>query len=418
MIDSYICVLDVGSSKIAACVARLKRKRIVDIFCESIAVKGIRKGVIVDSVDLTDAIAEVVKKLKDISRINIRMIHANISGRHLITKHSHAVIPLTERGNKIITLGDIKKVNEQALLLGSHIDEEIIHYFPSKYTIDANETVVNPIGLYSHRLEVDLFLVCGKLAQIQTVTHVVNQAGFDIKTLFFSGLANAHIVFGTEPAKGINVICDIGSDVTELVFFRDGLLKTIVVLPAGGDELTQSLVDAFPIPRHLAEDIKLSYGVIGDSTQVRDDKEVLIKKDNSYQPVKQRVICQTITAAARNLCRQIKTAVEQEVNIADINKFVVAGRGIFHDGLLELLESVIGLKIAPARVGNSEILPFLQKLDLLSGQKYITFLTALGLISYQMNELQPPKDPSLTKVPNQPFLKVIHKVKEVWQEYF
>jgi hypothetical protein len=118
------------------------------------------------------------------------------------------------------------------------------------------------------------------------------------------------------------------------------------------------------------------------------------------------------------LCRQIKTAVEQEVNIADINKFVVAGRGIFHDGLLELLESVIGLKIAPARVGNSEILPFLQKLDLLSGQKYITFLTALGLISYQMNELQPPKDPSLTKVPNQPFLKVIHKVKEVWQEYF
>jgi hypothetical protein len=201
--------------------------------------------------------------------------------------------------------------------------------------------------LYSHRLEVDLFLVCGKLAQIQTVTHVVNQAGFDIKTLFFSGLANAHIVFGTEPAKGTNIICDIGSDVTELVFFQGRAVEDDR-RPSRGWRRSDAIPCGF-FPYSVA------FGG-GYKTVLRryrrfhpgwDDKEVLIKKDNSYQPVKQRMVCQTITAAARNLCQQIKTAVGQEVDIADINKFVVAGRGIFHDGLLELLESVIGLKIAP-----------------------------------------------------------------------
>jgi cell division ATPase FtsA len=48
MASNYICALDIGSSKVAAVVAEIKRKRITNMFFETILSKGIKRGVIVD----------------------------------------------------------------------------------------------------------------------------------------------------------------------------------------------------------------------------------------------------------------------------------------------------------------------------------------------------------------------------------
>jgi len=350
--------------------------------------------------------------------LSVKSLHTNISGKHIVTKHSRAVIPLAERGNKVITVSDIYKVNEQARVLGSSMEEEIIHAIPFKYSIDSDTDIINPLGLYSHRLEVDLYLVCANLASVQTVTHVVNQVGFDVKSIFFSGLASSAIVFGDEGQKGTRVLCDIGSDVTQLLFFTDGYLKNIRILAIGGDSLTAGLAETLNIPWDLAEDIKVSYGIIGDPARVLEDKEVLIKKDNVYKPVKQRQVCDIITSKAKTLSHAIKEAVEKEIPLVQIGNFATTGRTIFQDGLLEMLESVLGIRVSCGRITDPEIIPFVNKHDVLSGQKYLTYLTALGIISQQVRELQPRKDDAMTKVPDHPLLKLLHKFKEVYQEYF
>ncbi|MFA5100823.1 MAG: cell division protein FtsA [Candidatus Omnitrophota bacterium] len=418
MLENYICALDIGSSKIAAVVAQVKKGHITRMSFETVAARGIKKGVIVDSVDLVDAITQLMKNLKASSGVTVRSLYANISGKHIMTKHSKGVIPLAERGNKVITASDIYKVNEQARILGSSIEEEIVHAIPFNYSIDPNTDIINPLGLYSHRLEVDLYLVCANLASVQTVTHVVNQAGFDVKSLFFSGLASSAIVLGDESQKGSRVLCDIGSDVTELLFFKDGYLKNIRILTTGGDALTAGLADTLNIPWDLAEDIKVSYGIIGDPSRIPEDKEVLIKKDNIYKPVKQRQVCEIITAKARSLSHAIKEAVEKEIPLVQIDTFATTGRTIFQDGLLEMLESALGIRVGCGRITDPEIIPFVNRNDVLSGQKYLTYLTSMGIISKQIKELQPQKDESISRVPDHPLLKLLHKIKEVYTEYF
>ncbi|MDD4941315.1 MAG: cell division protein FtsA [Candidatus Omnitrophica bacterium] len=418
MLENCICALDIGSSKIAAVAAQVKKGHITRMSLETVPARGISKGVIVDSVDLVDAVTQVMKNLRSSSGITVRSLFANISGKHITTRHSRAVIPLAPRGNKVITVSDINKVNEQARILGARMEEEIVHAIPFGYSIDSDAAIVNPLGLYSHRLEVDLFLVCANLAAVQTVTHVVNQAGFDVKGLFFSGLAGAAIVFPEDSRKGTRVLCDIGSDVTELLFFKDGYLKNIRVLTTGGDALTAGLADTLAIPWDLAEDIKVSYGIIGDVSRVAEDKEVLIKKDNIYRPVKQRQVCEIISAGARTLGQSIKEAAENEMPLAKIDSFVVTGRTIFQDGLLEMLESSLGIRVACGRITDPRIIPFVNKNDVLSGQKYLTYLTTLGIVSGQLRELQPRKDDPLSGVPDHPVLKIFHKFKEVYQEYF
>lgn len=415
--ESYICALDIGSSKIVATVAEIKRKRIANIFFDSVASKGIKRGAVIDSIDLIGSIGRVLKNLKIKSGINIKFICANISGPDIVTRHSHAIIPLAERGNKVITLSDIQKVNEQARILGSSLQEETIHQMPLNYTIDSDNNVLNPLGLYSHRLGVDLYLVCGRLSSIQSLNRVINQAGYEIKDLFFSGIATSKTVFNGEFKEGLSILCDIGSDITELLVFRDGILKDINILPFGGDDLTIQLSDVLKIPFDLAEDVKRSYGMIGDYTQIKEDKEILVKKNNIYKPIKQRLVSEVITSKTKLICQAIKDSVEKMIPCDEVNHFITTGRTVLLEGFIETLENTLGISVKVGRITNPDIISLVNKDNTLSGQKYLTYITSLGIICEALQGRQS-GIPSVT-APNQNLiLKAINKFKEIYQEYF
>jgi len=417
LLNNYICALDIGSSKIAAAVAEIKRKRISNIFFDSIPSKGVKCGIIVDSIDLVSSISKLMKNLKVKSGIKIKFLYANISGQDIVTKHSQAIVPLAERGNKVITRQDLQRVNEQARILGSGLEEEIIHLMPSSYSIDSKSNITNPLGLYSHRLEVDLYLVCAKLSAIQSLNRVINQAGFEIKDLFFSGLATSRAVINAEFKEGLNLFCDIGSDTTELLVFKDGILKDIEILPIGGDNLTSKLSDSLRIPQELAEDIKRSYGIIGEPERIGEDKEILVKKSNLYKPIKQRQVSEIITSQAKLVCSNIKDAVQKLVPCYEVNNFVVVGRSILLEGFIETLENTLAIPVKLGRIINPDIPSSIKEDRVLSGQKYLMYLTPLGMICEAL------QDKSMGNLPtNQPtknlIARAINRFKEAYQEYF
>ncbi len=417
MLNNYICTLDIGSSKIVASVALVKNKRIASIFFEIMPSKGIKKGTVCDSIELTGAISKTLKTLRAKSGINIKYIYTNISGQDILTKHSRAIIPLAERGNKVITESDIFNVIEQARILGSSLEEEIIHQVPFSYNIDSKNSILNPLGLYSHRLEVDLFLICGKLASIQNLSRVINQAGYEIKSLFFSGLATSRIVLNQELKEGLNVLCDIGSDITELLFFFNGTLKDIRVLPVGGDDLTDQLAQELKIPSELAEDVKKTYGLIGDSGSIKEDKEILIKKNNIYRPIQQKTILDLLTVRGKIICDMIKNVVEEHTACDQINNFLVVGRTVLTEGFIERLEASLGISVKLGRITDPAVIPVINKDNAFSPQQYMSCLTALGMVYEAMqvkhSVASKDKQPALN-----PVSKLANKVREIYQEYF
>jgi cell division ATPase FtsA len=75
------------------------------------------------------------------SGVKIRNIYTNIPAPNVIVKHSRAIIPLAERGNKVVTPSDVMRVNHQAKVLGANLEEEIIHRIPYSYSVDSKEGV-------------------------------------------------------------------------------------------------------------------------------------------------------------------------------------------------------------------------------------------------------------------------------------
>jgi len=415
--NSYICAVDIGSNKIAASLAQVRKNRIENIFFDTIVSGGVREGVIIDALELITCLSKILKSLRAKSGLKIKFIHTNFSGRDISTKHSHAIIPLAERGNKVITSTDIANANEQARILGSSLEEEIIHVIPSSYSIDSKSNVINPVGLYSHKLEADLFLICAKLSSLQSLSRAVSQAGYEIKNLSFSGLATSRAVFDKEGRKGVSVFCDVGSDITELLIFKDGLLQDIQVLPLGGSSLTSQLSEGLKINYELAEDIKRSYGVIGDSDSISENKEILVKKDEFYKPIKHRQVAQMVTNSSRLICTQIKEVVERKVALHEIDHFVMAGKTLLTDGFIEMMESVMGIPVKIGRINNPEVAALLKENSDLSGQKYLTYLTCVGMICEEL-ENKTIGDASLVKPAKNLLISMVNRFKEVYQEYF
>jgi cell division protein FtsA len=420
MKPNYICALDLGSSKIAAALAGFTRKgNISSIFLESVSCRGVKMGKVVDSADFSDCVGRTLRSLTAKSGVAVKSVFVNIYGQDIVTKHSRAIIPLTERGSKIITQYDIRKVIHEAQILGANIEEETVHKIPISYTVDNQEGIANPLGLYGHKLEVDLYLICVKLPLIQGLNRAIEQAGCQMQGLFLSGLATSRIVFNEDDfCKGVHILCDIGSDITDILVFKDGVLYSIDTLLMGGDELTQGFVQALKIPFALARDLKESYGIVGPSESV-PDKEVMIKEENFYRTISQKAICEILTNKAESLCNAIKAKLTrilaEESSVDDIT---VAGRTILVEGFLEMLEAKLGFPVKMATFANPELPAAIKKEASSSTARFLTYATSIGIIQQGIESIQNRgrlfgPDPT-----RNPVLALVNRAKELYQEYF
>ncbi|MCM8801215.1 MAG: cell division protein FtsA [Candidatus Omnitrophica bacterium] len=411
--NNYICALDIGASKIAGTLVRLKRNRPESIYFDSIPYSGIKRGMIVDPVALLDALDNLLKNLKNKSGVRIKFVYVSIPGQNIIAKHSQAVIPLVEKGNKLITLSDIQKVHAQARILGSCLEEEIIHQIPLGYIIDSGSNIKNPVGLYSHRLGVDLYLICAKSSFVQNLMRIINQSGYHIKDLFYSGIATSQVVFNSENKNGFNVICDIGGDSTEVLLFEDGNLREIKILPFGGEDLTNALSLGLGIPFELAEEVKRSYGNLLEHN-LNEEKEILIKKRSLYKPIKQKVISQIISVKVKLFCDSLKDLLKDMPNFKEINSIIAVGRTILLEGFLEMLENNLVIPVRLIHINAPLIIELIRSTDILSGQKYLTYITCLGIVS----EVIQGKTTTFPLSAKNIFFRAISKIKEIYQEYF
>jgi cell division protein FtsA len=396
----------------------LSRKRQVqELFFESVSSRGVAQGTVVDAVELVESIGKVLKGLKAKSGITPKYVSAAISGQDIITKHSYAIIPLAERGNKVIMEYDLQRVIEQARILGSNLEEEIIHQIPAAYSIDAKGGIRNPLGLYSHKLEVDLYLICARLSLVQNITKVMNQAGSEIKHVLCAPIATSEVVFEPGSRSGTQVLCDIGKDVTEIIVFEDGMIKDMRVLALGGQDLTAEVAHQLQISTDLAEEIKKSHGAVGETSAAPDEKEILIKQQAAYKPIKRTVLLRILDDRAQGMCRLIKSSVESMVLASEVSSLVVTGRTLLMGGFIEAFEQVWGVPVVLGRIANPQVASLAHRYDILSGQKYLHYLTSLGVVCHLLRTEKPRMLANPQMYPHL-FTRMVNKVKEVYLEYF
>ncbi|MBU1125757.1 MAG: hypothetical protein KKC84_07005, partial [Candidatus Omnitrophica bacterium] len=113
-----------------------------------------------------------------------------------------------------------------------------------------------------------------------------------------------------------------------------------------------------------------------------------------------------------------KEAVAKHVSAYTVRSFFVVGRTALLEGFIETLESAVGIPVKMGRITHPEILSACKDEHALAGHKHLTYLISLGIICSFLHNEENAGLSSLVSHSANPFLKMVDKIKEVYQEYF
>ena len=259
ILDKIYCGLDIGNHSLKASLVRVKAPNRYELL-ETLEAptRGFKKSYVSDLGEFSESIHRVLKELTRKSAGKFKGVHLGLGGHTVEMRYSKALIPLVDKASKVITTGDLKKVNKQSRLLGIKMDEEILHDFPQQYLINDTNRILNPAGLYGRKLGVTSLLVISQSNLIGNITKALNQAGFEVSNIFFSSLAAAQTALSRDHIQKGSLLIDIGATTTNILFFKDGFLRHLDILPFGGQHLTDSIAASLQVPFDLAEQINNS----------------------------------------------------------------------------------------------------------------------------------------------------------------
>ncbi len=382
-----------------------KSARIIEVSCKSCPSAGIRDGVIQELGLLSESISGLLGGLSASCGQRIKSLTVSMPSLRLKVKRSSGLLPISERSNKIITSSDVDKVTDQAYNLGLGIDEYVLCSIPQGYSVDNQSQLMNPLGLYSHRLGVELLLVTALYPEAQNLISSVERCGYKVKAVILSSLAaSLSTLSGEAKAMGCCFL-DIGYDFIRLLVFKDGILKGIECFDSGSRDLDRALARELKIPYELAGQIKASYGAAFAKDKDLEQEVLVSQKDKTYRPIKRRLISSVLEDKLRDMFSLIKERFSGCYRIEDFpSGVIVCGKDALLDGFLESLETSLGL---PARLAKMEDLSV----------RDISCAGAVGLVKHSLSQY--PKIEFFKLSGGRNIVeKIARKSKEIYQEYF
>ncbi len=349
--DIFFCGLDIGSRKVKSCLGQVKDSdnlELLSVF--EMDTRGFRDGVVNDVSEFSACLGTALESVAKKAQVKFRDVYLGVGGELVETRVSRAVIPLAERGNKVITPYDVKEARRQARLLGVRLDEEVLCDFVQQFKVDDVNIALNPVGLCGRKIEVEVMLAVSGNTRLRNIAKAVKQAGFEVANTFFNGHALADTVLDLKHKIDGIVLVDVGAGGTRAMVFKEGLLKHYARVAVGCDDMTESIAEALGIGIDLAEDIKRSYVRVRDDRAAAQNDEILVKKDQSFIPVQRTVLTDAIEPQVKQLIEMVHGAVEASGYKNQLKSGVVmVGGGALVPGFLERAESSLGMPVALGR---------------------------------------------------------------------
>lgn len=378
MRDDLIVGLDVGSTHVRLVAGQHKDEELQIIGAIESPAEGINRGVVTSIEDATTSISRCLEKAERLIGIPIISAWVGISGSHIKSEKSRGVVAVARSGGEV-TEDDVERTIEAARALSVPPNYEILHVIPTRYSVDNQTDIKDPVGMIGVRLEAETLIIQGLIAQIKNFTKAIYRTELNIEDLVLSSLAAAEAVL-TEKQKELGaVLVNIGSSTTSIAVFEEGELLHTAVLPIGSEHVTADIAIGLRCPINLAERIKIEHGtVLTKELSKKDEIDIsdLVREEelgDDEEVISKKYVAEIIEARVE----EIMEKVDEELKKIDRSGMLPAGAfliggGAKLPGIVEVAKRKLRL---PASLGaNRSMASTIDKVN------DPAFLTALGLV--------------------------------------
>jgi len=258
--SSTIVGLDIGTSKVCAVVGEINEQGTLTIVGLGQAKsRGVRKGEIVDFNLAQEDIRNAIVEAEQMADVEIRSVYLGITGAHIRGFNNRGFHPVASHDREIVQ-EDVEDAIKNAKTINLPAEHRIIHLIRQHFLVDGQEGVLNPLGMFGARVEVDVHVVHGLYNRLQNPIRAVKALQLEVEDIVFNGIATALALLNTQQKELGSLIIDIGSGVTEYAVYTRGVIKHTGVLAVGGDHISNDLAYGLKVPLGRAEQLKVDYG--------------------------------------------------------------------------------------------------------------------------------------------------------------
>jgi cell division protein FtsA len=377
--NGLIAAVDVGTTKVCCFIARVQddgSPRIVGIGHQ--LARGMKNGAVVDMEDLETSIRASVDAAEEMAGERIRTVAVNISGGQPAS--TNVKVEVAMNGHPV-NEADIRRMLEHGRAHHESHERELIHAIPVDYTIDGNEGIKDPRGMFGERLGVAIHVISAGIGPVRNLSTVVNRCHLDIEARVISPYA-AGMACLVEDEKELGVTCiDMGGGTTSIAVFMGGQLVHTDVIAVGGGHVTSDIARGLSTPVIHAERLKTLYGSAIPSPS--DDREILKvplvgeDEDGASNQVPRSMLIQIVQPRLEETFEMVRASLEQSgFDKMAGRRVVLTGGASQMQGARELAGMVLEKQVRLGRPVGLQGLP-----EATGGP---AFSTCAGLIRYAM----------------------------------
>ncbi len=385
--SALVAALDIGSSKVACLIARLRphppqqalmrRSHAIEVVgFGHIGARGTKAGGVVNLAQAEESIRQTVDAAERMASVEIESVVLSVSAGRLASELLAAEI---EMAGSAVSEGDIARVLAAGSRHSLREGRAVLHSLPVGYSIDGGNGIRDPRGMLGARFGVDMHVATTDIAAARNLMLAVERCHLAVEAMVASPYGAGLSVLADDEADLGAAVVDMGAGTTTMAVFLGGRFVHAEGFALGGLNVTMDIARGLNAGMADAERIKTLYGsvLLGGS----DERDMI-----TVPPIDEEEREQAQFVSRATLVHIIKPRVEEILEVvrdrlaasafaaAPRGRVILTGGASQLSGLTELAARILG---RPVRIGRP-----LGIAGLPDAAKGAAFAAAAGLLVY------------------------------------
>ena len=291
--SALLCVLDIGTSKIACLIAKLAPAENSEILpgrthrCRILGIghqrsRGIKAGTVVDMDEAESAIRLAVDAAERMAGVEVTSVIVNVTGGRLSSQHYSAKVGV---GGKAVSDYDVHRVLEASTATMARQGRAVLHSLPTGFTLDRTRGIRDPKGMIGDELGADMHVVGCDAAAARNLVLAIERCHLSIEAMVATPYAAGLSVLVDDEAELDVALIDFGGGTTSVGVFAGGHLTHVDAIAVGGNHVTTDIARGLTTRLSDAERLKTLHGTcITSGSDERESIAVPQVGDDQDQP--------------------------------------------------------------------------------------------------------------------------------------
>ncbi|MBX6426529.1 MAG: cell division protein FtsA [Variibacter sp.] len=383
---AIVSALDIGSSKIACLIARLRPAPAQDVLprrthaIEILGIghtrsAGIKNGTVANLSEAEDAIRHAVAAAERMAGVELESVIVSVSAGRLASELFAATV---HAAGPTITDSDIERVLGAGSRHSIREGRAVLHSLPIGYALDDTRGIRDPRGMLGRRLGVDMHVVTVDTAVVRNLMLCIERCHLSIEAMVAAPYVAGLAVLTDDEADLGSAIVDFGAGTTTISIFSNGHFVHTDGIALGGRHVTMDLARGLNARIADAERVKTLYGSVLSGAS--DDHEMITVSSGpddreAPQTVPRAALVNIIRPRAEEILEIVRDRLAASPFAAEPRgRVVLTGGASQLNGLPDLAGRILGRQVRVGRPLGLSGLP--------EAAKGPAFAVAAGLLVY------------------------------------